>query len=280
MHGTDVSVYSELTAGQYEGQVLKRERNYKWRQYWCVLHGRQLTFYEDSEKHHVAGRIEIQPGSRCDKLGKGKRKLPSFAELFHKEYRKSKKYPLRLKTKKGTHLFTYEDVKEQSRWQMAMNNASQEYASGVRLSWIPTSFSTLSDPVESDVSPTDTPSQSLSQNGSSRSSDDSDALHMTMIPVTSVLPRSKPKSKRDDDTRTLITESDSEMSDGLAFSNPSIHHHDTAHEIVTSLWAGMRASCQGISTVMIYSVEFAPIGFCGNDMLRCQLREGCYGAKK
>lgn len=231
LHGMDVSVYSELTAGQYEGQVLKRERNYKWRQYWCVLHGRQLTFYEDSEKQDVAGRIEIQPGSRCDKLGKGKRRLPSFSELFHKEYRKSKKYPLRLKTKKGTHLFTYEDVKEQSRWQMAMNNASQEYASGVRLSWIPTSFSTLSEPVESDLS--GTPSQPLSRNGSSRSSEELDALQTTMIPVTSVLPRSKPKSKRDDDTRTLITESDSEMSDG--FSNPGIHHHGTAHEIVTSL---------------------------------------------
>lgn len=228
MHGVDVSVYSELTAGQYEGQVLKRERNYKWRQYWCVLHGRQLTFYEDHEKHDVAGRIEIQPGSRCDK-GKGKGKLPSFAELFHKDYRKSKKYPLRLKTKKGTHLFTYEDVKEQSRWQMAINNASQEYESGVRLSWIPTPFSILSSRVESDVSPSNTPSQPLSQNGSSRSSEDSDALQMTMIHVA----RSKPKSKRDD-TRTLIAESDSEMSDGLAFSNPSMHHENT-DEITTSL---------------------------------------------
>lgn len=233
----DVSDYSNLTAGQYQGQVLKRERNFTWRQYWCVLRGHQLTFYDDEEKHHVRGRIEIQPGSRCDKLGKagkGDKLTTSLAELFHTEYRKVKKYPLRLKTKKGTYLFTYEDLKEQSRWQMAMNNASQEYASGVRLSWIPTPFSYLSaGQLESELSPAAGPpshDEASSQNGGGT---EPDALPQvaTMISGAS---RSKSKSKRED-TRTLMAESDSDMSNGLGISNASMHHGNHAQEFVTSL---------------------------------------------
>ncbi|XP_028399331.1 sterile alpha motif domain-containing protein 9-like [Dendronephthya gigantea] len=142
MESEEISDYSDLTAGQYEGQVLKRERNYKWTPYWCVLYGRQLTFYESSEKISVVGRIEIQPGSTCDKG----QSTGEIAERFRRDYSKLSKYSLRLKTKKGTHLFTYENVKEQTRWQIAMNNASQINASGVRLSWIPTPFSIVNSP--------------------------------------------------------------------------------------------------------------------------------------
>lgn len=232
MYGGDVSDYSDLTAGQYEGKVLKRERHYKWRSYWCVLYGRQLTFYDDSKKNRVAGRIEIQPGSRCDKE-KGKSKFPSLAEIFHREYSKTKKYPLQLKTKKGTHLFTYEDVKEQSRWQMAMNNASQVNASGVRLSWIPTPFSMVTTPniesKRSSRSPAE-PSPPSSPDRNANGARDSEGLQLGMISVVSILPKSS-KSKHDD-TRTLIPESDSPDSE-LAFTNPSVHMN--IKEFVTSL---------------------------------------------
>ena len=232
MNNGELSDYSDLTAGQYEGQVMKRGRHYKWRQYWCVLSGRQLTFYDNSEKNQVVGRIEIQPGSRCDKCV-GKAKFPSLAELFHREYKKAKKYPLKLKTKKGTHLFTYEDVKEQTRWQLALNNASQENVSGVRLSWVPTPFSMVTTPVEnirSNLSPVE---QLCHEDRSPDIGKGLDAMEQTTsVPVTNTAPKTKCKSKRDD-TRTLIAESDSVMSDRLAFTN--ISAMGNRHEMVTSL---------------------------------------------
>ena len=225
MVSEEVSDYSDLTAGQYEGQVLKRERNFKWQPYWCVLYGRQLTFYEDKQKTYVVGRIEIQPGSRCDK-GQPKSKIPSFSELVHPDFTKMKKYSLKLQTKKATHLFAYEDVKEQTRWQIAMNNASQIDASGVRLSWIPTPFSIVTSPeaVQSKrLSLSRTPHVCDTKNG--RKSED---IEIT-LDQSGAVPRSKSKSKHDD-THNLIAESDSEMSDGHAYTNPSLHK-----ELVTTL---------------------------------------------
>lgn len=220
-----VSDYSDLTAGQYEGQVLKRERNYKWQPYWCVLYGRQLTFYDDSQKTKVAGRIEIQPGSRCEK-GQPSSKVPRFSELYHRDYTKLKKYSLKLQTKRGTHLFTYENVKEQTRWQIAMNNASQIDASGVRLSWIPTPFSMVDSPeaVENKrLSLSRTPHDCNAIN--QRNSED---LQIALANRAGV--KNKGKSKQDD-THNLIPESESEMSDGHAYTNPSLHNK----ELVTTL---------------------------------------------
>jgi hypothetical protein len=224
MVSEQVSDYSDLTAGQYEGKVLKREKNYKWQPYWCVLYGRQLTFYDDSQKSHVAGRIEIQPGSRCDK-GQPKSKIPCLSELLHRDFTKLKKYSLKLKTKKGTHVFTYENVKEQTRWQMAMNNASQINASGVRLSWIPTPFSMVNSPEavqNKRLSLSRTP-RDCNSNNARKSEDVEISLEN---PST---PKSKVKSKHDD-THNLIPESDSEMTDGHAYTNPSLQK-----EVVTKL---------------------------------------------
>ena len=221
-----VSDYSDLTAGQYEGQVLKRERNYKWRPYWCVLYGRQLTFYDDSQKTTVAGRIEIQPGSRCEK-GEPSSKVPSFSELLHRDYTKLKKYSLKLQTKRGTYLFTYENVKEQTRWQIAMNNASQIDASGVRLSWIPTPFSMVDSPeaVEHKRLSLSRPPHDCNANKQRNTED-------VQISLTSHAAgaRNKTKSKQDD-THDLILESDSEMSHGHAYTNPCLHDK----ELVTTL---------------------------------------------
>ena len=208
-----MSDYSDLTAGQYEGQVLKRERNYKWKPYWCVLYGRQLTFYENSEKSSVVGRIEIQPGSTCDK-GQSTGKI---AELFHRDYSRLSKYSLRLKTKKGTHLFTYENVKEQTRWQIAMNNASQINASGVRLSWIPTPFSIVNSPeaVEKKrLSLTRTP-----RDPNANIDQYTEELQIMTGNHATSKRKIKPKTE---DTHDLISESDSEMAHGHAYSNPSL----------------------------------------------------------
>ena len=142
MANEEISNYSDLTAGHYEGRIFKREPNHKWQPFWCVLYGRQLTFYEDEKKSHIIGQIEIQPGSSCDKARSSIR-IPTIANLFHRDHWKRKKHLLKLKTKKGTHLFTYENVNEQTRWHIAMNNASQINQKGVRLSWIPTPFSAM-----------------------------------------------------------------------------------------------------------------------------------------
>ena len=225
MESKEVSDYSDLTAGQYEGKVLKRERNYKWQPYWCVLYGRQLTFYDDCDKSRVAGRIEIQPGSRCDKDQASK--IPDFSDLVHRDYSKLKKYSLILKTKKGTHMFTCEDVKEQTRWQIAMNNASQINASGVRLSWIPTPFSMMNSPEA-----VEDKRRSLSRTPHAHDCNANNARNSEEIEI-SLANRATPKSKgktKHDDTHNLIPESDLEMSDGHAYTNPSL-----PKESVTSL---------------------------------------------
>jgi hypothetical protein len=219
MVSNEISDYSDLTAGQYEGNVLKREKNYKWQPYWCVLYGRQLTFYEDCQKSRVAGRIEIQPGSRCDK-GPAKSKIPCLSEVFHRDYTKLKKYSLTLKTKKGTHMFTCENVKEQTRWQIAMNNASQINASGGRLSWIPTPFSMMNshEAVENKR-------LSLSQAPHAHDSNANHERNSEGIEISLAnqgIPKSKVKS-RHDDTHNLIPECDSEMSGGHVYTNPSLH---------------------------------------------------------
>ena len=226
MESKEISDFSDLTAGQYEGKVLKREKNYKWQPYWCVLYGRQLTFYEDCEKSRVVGRIEIQPGSRCDK-GETKGKIPDFSELVHRDYSKLKKYSLILKTMKGTHMFTCENVKEQTRWQIAINNASQINASGVRLSWVPTPFSMMNSPeaVENKRrSLSRTPHSQDCNANNERNSDDIE-ISLGNRPMS----RSKEKSKYDD-KHNLIRESDSDMSDGHAYTNPSL-----PKELVTKL---------------------------------------------
>lgn len=221
MVSEEQSDYSDLTAGHYEGEVLKRERNYKWKPYWCVLFGRLLTFYEDSDKSRIAGRIEIQPGSRCDKE-QAKGKLPRFPQLFHRDYMKLKKYSLRLQTKKGTHLFAYQNVKEQTRWQMAMNNASQINASGVRLSWIPTPFSMMTSPEA-----VKNKRQSLTRtNRNNKEAKFEDAE----ITVTNRATQKMKAISGFDDTHNLIAESDSETPQAGAYTNPSLHK-----ELVTTL---------------------------------------------
>mgnify|MGYP002804173540 FL=1 len=226
MESKEISDFSDLTAGQYEGKVLKREKNYKWQPYWCVLYGRQLTFYEDCEKSRVAGRIEIQPGSRCDK-GETRSKIPDFSELVHRDYSKQKKYSLILKTKKGTHMFTCENVKEQTRWQIAMNNASQINASGVRLSWVPTPFSMMNSPEAVENKRRSLSRTPHSQDYNANNERNSDDIEISL--GNRATSKSKEKSKYHD-THNLIPESDSDMSDGHAYTNPSL-----PKELVTKL---------------------------------------------
>lgn len=95
----------------YEDYILRKEGRSKWIQYWVVIRGVWMLFYQDEATHNrdnFKGSIELSSGTKCN-IAK----------------RSSYSFPFYLSTARGTHLFKCETNLKRHQWMFLIELAAK-----------------------------------------------------------------------------------------------------------------------------------------------------------
>jgi len=95
----------------YEDYILRKEGRSKWIQYWVVIRGVWMLFYQDEATHNrdnFKGSIELSSGTKCNIAKRG-----------------SYSFPFYLSTARGTHLFKCETNLKRHQWMFLIELAAK-----------------------------------------------------------------------------------------------------------------------------------------------------------